>query len=175
MKTLQTLYPVLFPEKLVLQQLNKDLDDAVNQTRRVMVRLGIKDGSVENFLLREIEYHGGDVNNCKDRKTSGVISILWLNRILWFVTNVVINIINKHDRIPIKHAYEQTLRRYHGYLASKLFDTLLCVCTSSKRTIHDIRHAPMDHLSTVNTKLYRIYMKNFNIIMSNRANFPDKI
>jgi hypothetical protein len=174
MRTFKTLYPVLFPEQFVLKQLNKDLDDGIDQTITVMKRLKFVDGSVEDFIKLEIKTQKG-VNNCKDRKTSGVISVLWLNRILWFMTNVVVNIMKQSDSAPIKHAYAQTLRRYHGFISSKLFDTTLSICSSSARTIHIIRQSPMDQLSNVNSKLYKIYMKNFNVFMKHGANFLDKI
>jgi hypothetical protein len=174
MKTIQTLYPVLFPEKLVLKQLNKDLEDGLEQTKKAMLRLGITNGSVENLIQKEIDFHGGDIEKCKDRKTSGVISVLWLNRIMWFITSVVMNITNKTNQKPIKDAYMQTLRRYHGFVSSTFFDTMLRVCTSSDKTVHNIRSGSMEQFKTTNSKLHTLYLKNFGVFMKTRTNFIDK-
>jgi hypothetical protein len=175
MRSIQNLYPILFPEKLVLKQLNKDIDDGIMQTKKAMTRLGIDSGSIEYFIKQEVAFHNGNMDKCKNRKISGIVPLLWLNRILWFVTNVVVNIVNQTVKEPIKRAYSQSLRRYHGFVASKVFETTLSLCTTSTQIIQTIRKSPTGDLVNVNLKLSRIYMNTVDIFMKNRVNFNDKL
>jgi hypothetical protein len=176
LQTFEQLYMHIFKKNRVASRLFKEIESGVETTRIGMRRLNIDStASVLSLLQAEIASNGNDVNKCKDRKTSVVLSILWLNRTLWFVTTIIHSIRKGQMTGNImKDAYNVTLRRYHKPLTEHAVSSIFSIFPC-KKGMGDLIDVDRHSIHTLYRLLTKVYLRVHKTILRLKVNFPDKM
>ena len=174
MSTFRHLYACIFSQDKIIQKLYEDIDNGINCTRRGMVRLNYKNDNIRELLTKEIAFHNGDLNKCKDKKTSVVLSILWLDRVLWFLSTIMQLMLKKElDDKVIRKAYDMTIRKYHNWISEQAISSLFTIF-SGKDGIKSISNH-MDQVKIISKQMTKVHLKVYKIIRDLRLDFADKM
>ena len=172
MQHIKGLYPYFFSQKIVLSQLQHDIQNGIDCIQRAMSRLG-HPTTVLDLIRAEIRYHNGQREKCQDRKHSSIVAVLWLNRVLWFISAIVQVRLHKKREDPIQHAYALTLRKYHTWLTMTGFQTMVRLCTSKQRILSVIVDVPT--VRRANVTLQKVYAKIHRYLIEEKVHFEFKV
>lgn len=174
MSTFQYLYACIFSKKKIVQKLYEDVKNGIDCTRRGMVRLECKSDSIHDLLSKEIAFHNGDLNRCKDKKTSVVLSILWLDRVLWFVSTIMqLMLRNELDEHIIRKAYDMTIRKYHSWTSEQAISVLFTVFSGKDGIQSILGHT--DKVRKISKQMTKVHLKIHKIIRDLHIDFDDKM
>ena len=173
MRAIQGVYTYFFHNKLILNQLQHDIQNGIECIRRAMPRLD-HPTTIPDLIRSEIQYHKGQRDKCQDRKRSVIVAVLWLNRVLWFITTIIqVRLFDRQEQDPIQRAYTLTLRKYHTWLTMTGFQTMVRLCTNKKQILRAITDVPA--IRRANVTLHKVYAKVRGYLLTENVHFEFKV
>jgi hypothetical protein len=174
MSTFNSLYSCIFINKTVTRRLYEDVIGGIKKTEAGRNRLQCESDHLKELLQEEINGHGGDLSKCKNRDVSVVISVLWLNRVLWFVTTIIqLQLKGNLDENVIRKAYNITLRRYHSWITETSVSAVFTLFSGVE--LNSLVSINIKNIRMLSRQLTKVHLKVHKIIRDLRVNFDDKL
>lgn len=173
MTRFKDVYPSLFSHRRAVKTLDWDIQNGINVTRRAQARLR-SHGTLTELVRLEIEYHNGDRSKCQDRRTSGIVAVTWLARVLWFVATILqVAVDDAHgDADCIGQAYTATLRKYHSWTTAQGFLLLKAMYGQNASVRGLVADAQM---CRVMQALQVLYARIYTVLVRHGVHFEFKV
>ena len=171
MERFRDVYPLFVSNGMARRLLHNDIGNGIRITRAAQERLACAD-TVPGLLQATLDAHAGDRSRCKDRQTSGIVALTWLNRVLWFVTAILQDARNDGEEKPIGTAYQRTISAYHTRMTSRMLRLFL----SSKRNNGAVRTlARTPTTSSVLAALQAVYIRIHTQLVQHGVHFTFRV
>ena len=174
MSTFHDLYACIFTNKKIVQKLYDDVRKGIDTTRKGMVRLNCQSDKIDDLLQKELAFHGHDRSKCKNRETSVILAVLWLDRVIWFVLTIMQFMLKKElDENIVRKAYDMTLRRYHSWTSEQAISVVFALFNGNDG-IRNISKK-IDIVRNITKLLTKVHLKIHKIIRQLDVDFADKM
>eukprot|EP00918_Siedleckia_nematoides_P008302 GHVU01017988.1.p1 GENE.GHVU01017988.1~~GHVU01017988.1.p1 ORF type:complete len:244 (-),score=41.89 GHVU01017988.1:1795-2451(-) len=175
------MYEKIFGNGVICSLLKKDL----NGSSDGVITAAKAQPEAAKYIEGLIDF---EIAHTKDLKTVlknnvGIVRMLWMKRALDFITAILIKALidcpDKEVKECAKLAYEETLKKYHGWLLSNIVTMALSSCPSRQQLFTrlgftDQAHATY-HLEVFRSVVIPILQKLNQALEDRGCNFPDKV
>lgn len=173
-------YKILFGgEGIIQSQLAGDLNNNLSKIRR-HYETSPEKHDFESLIAYEVEKYGLD--KILAEKEFGAKGVLWLSRTINFITTLLENLIKRGSQLPSDIAvvsYNETLKPYHGFIASTTFSAALRWMTDMETLLKQFK-LPSEaefkrQASIFVTKMRPLITHLFAILDKQQVNFQYKV